>query len=139
MTRKLHNTISALVATSGLLVLSLMAASPLPAGPAETSWSPGQVVQVDAAALRAEATAKHLDARAQALEAQLEASANASEAVAHVAAFTAEAATAAMLAEAFDAAQADMESEPAPPRARSKPRRSHQTVAMPFFSFAPRG
>ena len=137
MTRKLHNTISALVATSGLLVLSLMAASPIPA---ETSWSPaGQTVQLDAAAVRAEAAAKRLDARAQALEARLEASANASEAVAHVAAFTAEAATAAMLAEAFDAARADPGSEPAPQRARNKPRRNRQTVAMPFFSFAPRG
>ena len=52
---------------------------------------------------------------------------------------TAEAATAAMLAEAFNVAEADIASEPAPPRARSKPRRSHQSVAMPFFSFAPRG
>ena len=137
MTRKLHNTISALVATSGLLVLSLMAASPMPA---ESPWSsPDQVVQVDAAALRAEAAAEHLDSRAKALEARLEASANASEAVAHVAAFTAEAATAAMLAEALRVAEADIESEPAQQRARSKPRRSRQSVAMPFFSFAPRG
>ena len=140
MTRKLHNTISALVATSGLLVLSLMAASPIPAGPAETSWSsPAQVVQVDAAALRAEAAAQHLDAQAEALEARLAASANASEAVTHVAAFAAEAATAAMLAEALNVAEADIESEPAPQRARSKPRRNRQSVAMPFFSFAPRG
>ena len=137
MTRKLHNTISALVATSGLLVLSLMAASPIPV---ETSWSsPGQVVQVGAAALRAEATAKTIEAKAKALEARIEASASASEAVAHVAAFTAETATAAIVAEAFEVAEADTESEPAPPRARSKPRRSHQTVAMPFFSFAPMG
>ncbi len=140
MTRKLHNTISALVATSGLLVLSLMAASPIPTGPEETPWSSsGQVVQVDAAASRAESAAKRLDAQAEALEAPLEASANASEAVAHVAAFTAEAATAAMLAEALNVAEADIESEPAQQRARSKPRRSRQTVAMPFFSFAPRG
>jgi|SRR5688572_17428613 len=137
MTRKLHNTISALVATSGLLVLSLMAASPMPA---ETSWSsPDYAVQIDASALRAEAAAKRLDAQAKALEARIEASTSASEAVAHVAAFTTEAATAAVLAEAFKVAEADAESEPAPPRARTKPRRSHQSVAMPFFSFAPRG
>lgn len=137
MTRKLHNTISALVATSGLLVLSLMAASPIPA---DTSWSsPDQVVQVDAPALRAGTAAKRLDAEAKALEARLEAGASASEAVAHVAAFTADAATAAMLAEAFDAAEADARSAPAAPRAHSKPRRSRQSVAMPFFSFAPRG
>ena len=140
MTRKLHNTISALVATSGLLVLSLMAASPIPAGPAETPWSsPGQVVQVDASALPAEATAAAIETKAGALEARIGPSTTASEAVAHVAAFTAEAATAAVLAEAFNAVDADIESEPAPQRARSKPRRSHQTVAMPFFSFAPRG
>ena len=140
MTRKLHNTISALVATSGLLVLSLMATSPIPAGPADTSWSsPAHVAHLIRAAERGEAAASRLDAQAQALEAQLEASVEASEAVSHVAAFTAEAATTAVLAEAFEVAEADIETERAPQRARSKPRRSHQTVAMPFFSFAPRG
>ena len=138
MTRKLHNTISALVATSGLLVLSLMAASPIPA---ESSWSsPGHDVQAKVSAHRADAAADAaIEAQAKALEARIEASANASEALAHVAAFTAESATAAVLAEAFDAAEADAESEPAPQRAHNKPRRSHQSVAMPFFSFAPRG
>ena len=137
MTRKLHNTISALVATSGLLVLSLMAASPIPA---ETSWSPsGQVVEAEASTLRGEAAAKRLEAQTKALDARIAASANATEALSHVAAFTAESATAAVLAEAFDVAEADTQSEPAPQRARSKPRRSHQSVAMPFFSFAPRG
>ena len=140
MTRKLHNTISALVATSGLLVLSLMAASPIPAGPAETSWSsPDHVAQVAPAADRGEAAARRLDAQAQALEARLKASVDASEAVTYVAAFTAEAATAAILAEALDVAETEMDSETAPQRARSKPRRNRQSVAMPFFSFAPRG
>ena len=137
MTRKLHNTISALVATSGLLVLSLMAASPVPA---EGTWSsPGHIAQVEASAHRAEATVGAIAAKAKALEASLETSASASEAVVHVAAFTAEAATTAVLAEAFEVAEADIETERAPQRARSKPRRSHQTVAMPFFSFEPRG
>jgi hypothetical protein len=140
MTRKLHNTISALVATSGLLVLSLMAASPLPTDPAERSWSsPGQIVQVEATTLPSEASAQAIEARAQTLEARIEASASAAEAIALVAGFTAEAASAAMLAEAFDAAKVDPGSKAEAPRAGSKPRRSHQTVAMPFFSFAPRG
>jgi hypothetical protein len=138
MTRKLHNTISALVATSGLLVLSLMAASPIPAE--EATWSSSDhVVEAEASTIRAEAAAKRLDAQAKALEARIEASANASEAVVHVAAFTAEAATAAVLAEAFDVVETNVESRPAPPSTPSKPRRSHQSVAMPFFSFAPRG
>ena len=140
MTRKLHNTISALVATSGLLVLSLMAASPIPAGPADTSWSsPALVAQVGPAADRGEAAAKRLDAQTQVLDARLAASVDASKAVAHVAAFTAEAATAAILAEALVVAEAELDSETAPQRARSKPRRNRQSVAMPFFSFAPRG
>lgn len=138
MNRKLHNTISALFATSGLLVLSLIAATPVStqsAGPAQE-----QVAQVDASTLlRAETTARRMQAQTGALEVELEQRANASEALAHVAAFTAEAATAAVLAEAFDEANANIQAEPATPRTHSKPRRNRQSVAMPFFSFAPRG
>lgn len=137
MNRKLHNTISALFATSGLLVLSLIAATPMSA---QTAWpAPDQVAQVDASTLRAETAARRMEAQTEVLQVQLEQSANASEALAHVAAFTAETATAAVLAEAFDEASANIEAEPAAPRTRSKPRRNRQSVAMPFFSFAPRG
>lgn len=137
MNRKLHNTISALFATSALLVLSLIAATPMPG---RTAW-PAQdnVAQAGASTHRAATAARRIEAQSEVLQAQLVQSANASEAVAHVAAFTAQAATAAVLAEAFDEPSADIEAEPATPRTRSKPRRNRQSVAMPFYSFAPRG
>jgi hypothetical protein len=137
MNRKLHNTISALVATTGLLVLSLIAASPMPA---HTTWSaPDQVTRVGTPALHDETVARRMEAKAKVLEARIDASKSASEAIAHIAAFGAEAATAAVLAEAFDTTPADIQAEPAAPTPRATPRRSRQSVAMPFFSYAPRG
>lgn len=136
MNRKLHNTISALVATTGLLVLSLIAAGPLPA---DATWTSPELARVETPATHAEAAARDIAAQAKALEARIATSATASEAIAHVAAFTAEAATVAVLAEAIDAAAADIEDKPAAATARAKPRRSRQSVAMPFFSYAPRG
>ena len=136
MNRKLHNTISALFSAGGLLVLSLIAATPMSA---ESAWpAADQVAHVERSAAR-DIAVRRIEAQTEALQVQLERSANASEALAHVAAFTAEAATTAVLAEAFDGADADVASEPATPRTRSKPRRNRQSVAMPFFSFAPRG
>ena len=85
MNRKLHNTASALFASAGLLVLSLMAANPMP------------VAGVDSRPL-AEASA---DSKVERVEAA--------------------------------------ESTPRTGASQRKPRRSHQSVAMPFFSFAPRG
>ena len=138
MNRKLHNTFSALAATSALLVLSLLAASPMPS---QTSWSTQELVVQEATVPtpRADVAARRIEERAQVLEARIEASTSAAEALAHIAAFSAEAATTAVLAAAFDQTAAGIEVEPAQPRTRSKPRRNHQSVAMPFFSFAPRG
>jgi hypothetical protein len=50
-----------------------------------------------------------------------------------------EAATMAVLAEALDPADASAAGGDAGSVAPRKPRRRHQSVAMPFFSFAPRG
>ncbi len=135
MNRKLHNTASALFASAGLLVLGLIAANPMPVTGADAfaatdaGWS-----ETD----RAEAAARRIEARAAILEHELAASRDASRAVAGVAAFAAEAATLAVMAETLDA----LEAGEAPARTSTpqrKPRRSHQSVAMPFFSFAPRG
>lgn len=111
MNRKLHNTVSALVASSALLVLSLVAAVPLspePAAPA--AGLPGSGPTADhARALPAAATT---DAGA----------------IAHAAA----------LASAFDAASVAADAAPTP-RKRTPSRRGRHSVAMPYFSFAPRG
>jgi hypothetical protein len=134
MNRKLHNTVSAFFASAGLLVLGLVAANPTPvAGVAPYAAT-------DAAGSgsgRTEAAAQRIEARAALLEQELAASRDASQAVAGVAAFAAEAATLAVMAGTLDALEAaEAPSRPAAPR---KPRRSRQSVAMPFFSFAPRG
>ena len=91
MNRKLHNTVTALFATSGLLALSLMAANPLPR---EVAAKPAPAIQL----------------------AQVEV------------------ATLAAVAGAIGQAEAAATARPA--------RRSHrgrQSVAMPFFSFFPKG
>ena len=136
MNRKLHNTASALLASAGLLVLSLMAANPVPLAGIDTR--PLAEASADAKAERIEAAARRIEARAAALEGQLATTRDASEAVAGVAAFAAEAATLAVMAETLDAIEA-AESTPGTGASQRKPRRSHQSVAMPFFSFAPRG
>ena len=147
MNRKLHNTVTALFATSGLLVLSLIAARPLPTQ--ETLVAPAavhaelrdsDVAAAEAAKARgrhAAEAAKRIEARAAQLEARLAATKNHGEAIGEIVGFAAEAATLAAVATAFDEAQA---SEPAAPVVKVPKRAGgRQSVAMPFFSFAPRG
>jgi hypothetical protein len=113
MNRKLHNTVTALAATTGLLVLSLMAGAP--------------VAPLDAASL-APATAS---TRAP-TDAQIE----------RIVGAAAEAATLAVIAAVFaesDASASIDTTSPAPAPARKHASRGRQSVAMPFFSFAPRG
>ena len=147
MNRKLHNTVTALFATSGLLVLSLIAARPLPTQ--ETLVAPAavhaelrdsDVAAAEAAKARgrhAAEAAKRIEARAAQLEARLAATKDHGEALGEIVGFAAEAATLAAVATAFDEAQA---SEPAAPVVKVPKRAGgRQSVAMPFFSFAPRG
>ena len=136
MNRKLHNTASALFASAGLLVLSLIVAHPMPVAGVDSR--PLAEASADAKVERVEAAARRIEARAATLEAQLATTRDASEAVAGVAAFAAEAATLAVMAETLDAIEA-AEAAPHTGTPQRKPRRSHQSVAMPFFSFAPRG
>jgi hypothetical protein len=147
MNRKLHNTVTALFATSGLLVLSLIAARPLPTQ--ETLVAPAavhaelrdsDVAAAEAAKARgrhAAEAAKRIEARAAQLEARLAATKDHGEALGEIVGFAAEAATLAAVATAFDEAQA---AEPAAPVVKVPKRTGgRQSVAMPFFSFAPRG
>ena len=136
MNRKLHNTASALFASAGLLVLSLMAANPMPVAGVDSG--PLAHISADPKVERIEAAARRIEARAATLEGQLTTTRDASEAVAGVASFAAEAATLAVMAETLGAIEA-AETAPRAGTPQRKPRRSHQSVAMPFFSFAPRG
>jgi len=134
MNRKLHNTVTALVATTGLLVLGLMAAHP--AAPAPTSFD-AQMARVEQTR-HSDAAAERIEARARELEARLAAAKNGADALGEIAGFAAEAATLAAIAAAYDQAEAlDTQAveTPKPPRKRA----SRATVAMPYFSFAPRG
>ena len=151
MNRKLHNTVTALFATSGLLVLSLIAARPMPiqetlvapaAVHAELRDSDVAAAERAAAAAKtkgrhAAEAAKRIEARAAQLEARLAATKDHGEALGEIVGFAAEAATIAAVATAFDEAQA---AEPAAPVVKVPKRAGgRQSVAMPFFSFAPRG
>lgn len=126
MNRKLHNTVTALFATSGLLALSLMAANPVPTDMAVKPAPAAQLARIEAAASRLETQARDLDRKLQ------------PHATAELAGLTAGAATLAAVAEAIDQAEvAKTESAPARPVRRSH--RGRQSVAMPFFSFFPKG
>ena len=112
MNRKLHNTVTALAATTGLLVLSLMAAAP--------------VAPLDAASLAPAMAAAPAPTNAQ---------------IERIVGAAAEAATLAAIAAAFAEVDKDASidaSSPAPAPRKHAPR-GRQSVAMPFFSFAPRG
>lgn len=137
MNRKLHNTVAALLATTGMLVLALIAASPMPLQPDATP-APAFAQAAANKADRVEAAARNIEARAKLLESRLTKTTEAADAVAQVAAFAAEAATLAVLAETFDGGSAQVASVPEPTK-HTPIRRSRQSVAMPYFSFAPRG
>ena len=159
MNRKLHNTVTALFATSGLLVLSLIAARPVPtqetlvepaAVHAELRDSDVAAAERAAAAAKtkgrhAAAAAQRIEKRAADLEARLAKTKNAADAVGEIVGFAAEAATLASIAAAMDGVEtgdaaivdADTERSTNTP-ARKRPH-GRQSVAMPFFSFAPRG
>jgi hypothetical protein len=96
MNRKLHNTVTALFATSGLLALSLMAANPLPR---EVAAKPAPAIQLGQV----------------------------------------EVATLAAVAGAIGQAEAAKAEAAATARPARRSHRGRQSVAMPFFSFFPKG
>ena len=138
MNRKLHNTVTALFATTGLLVLGLMAANPVAQAP--SPFAPqAEVASAAVAKTRYQQdVAKRIEARAAEMEARLAKTKDKSQALGEIAGFAAEAATLAAIAAAYDQAEtldAAAVETPKPPRKRA----TRATVAMPYFSFAPRG
>ncbi|MBF6024549.1 hypothetical protein [Lysobacter niastensis] len=131
MNRRLQNTYTALLASGATLAMALMMASPATVKP-----NPEEIpIQIGALSFRyvpnqaGVSNAEHAKALARSIERR----ADKVETLADAAALTAELATAAVL---IDTAEASGES----PRSANKPRhRSRQTLAMPYFSFAPRG
>ena len=120
MNRKLHNTVTALFATSGLLALSLMAAQP------QVAVKPAPAAQL------AEATTAGLETQVRNLDRKLR-----PDPAIGLVGVSAQAAALAAVAEAIDQAEvAKTEAAPARPTRRH---RGRQSVAMPFFSFFPKG
>ena len=148
MTRKLHNSVTALFATSGLLLLSLMAANPAP--PAADVFAAPLTVQAErpvrevaAQARHAAAAAKRIEARAELLQARVDAAKDTNTKIGEVVGFVAEATTLAAIAAAMDEAEAKDVAAVEETTTQHKPTRKRsfgrQSVSMPFFSFAPRG
>ena len=145
MNRKLHNSLMALSTTGLLLVVGLMAATPV-AGPAMEAGSEAALVRVEAPA-RADAVERHIedrtaaaiDARAKAFEEEFRNAGDAHEAIALTAAFVAETATEAALTAAFAEATARKTEPEAEMPARKAPRKrsgARSALALPYFSFA---
>ncbi|KGQ20329.1 hypothetical protein LF41_865 [Lysobacter dokdonensis DS-58] len=157
MNRKLHNTVTALFATSGLLVLSLMAANPAPSTgasvlapivvqpAADSAPANAKLAKLAAQGQHAAAAAKRIEARAADLEARLAKAKNGNDALGEVLGFAAEAATLATIAAAMDGVEhpdtmaAVEEADTTPSKPARKRTSGRQSVAMPFYSFAPRG
>jgi len=125
MNRKLHNTVTALFATSGLLALSLMAAHPAQPQVAMKPVPVAQLARIEAATAGLETQTRNLDRKLR------------SDAAIGLVGVSAQAAALAAVAEAIDQAEvAKTEAAPARPARRH---RGRQSVAMPFFSFFPKG
>jgi hypothetical protein len=139
MNRRLHNSYTAMLATGAALALGLMLASPATLSP-NPQPEPIQV-QVGALGfsyLPAKAGVDNAE-RVKALTRSIERRADHVETLADAAALTAEIATAAALSSSLrEIDQADAANDS--PRSANKTRhRSRQTLAMPYFSFAPQG
>lgn len=168
MNRKLHNTFSALSVAAVLMTAGLIASSPArqsqpaqevlaaisirdaaPAGTAPKPWTQHRLVRTERSAqarkAAAETRAKDIEARAEALAQRLQGTRDVGTILGHVVGFTAEvAAESALNAAADELADYDISTvetvesaaeSPAPPKLR----RNHRSMALPYFSFAPRG
>jgi len=137
MNRRLHNSYTAMLATGAALALGLMLASPATLNPQP------EAIQVQVGALGfsylpAKVGVDNAE-RVKALTRSIERRADHVETLADAAALTAEIATAAALTSSLrEIDQADATNDS--PRSANKTRhRSRQTLAMPYFSFAPQG
>lgn len=153
MNRKLHNSLMALSTTGLLLVVGLMAATPV-AGPADLYAGSAVALvdvdvptpaisetEVDAATRRIDARAAAIDARAHAFEEEFRNAGDAQHAIALTAGFIAETATEAAVAAALaelngEAHEAEADSEPPARETPRKRRNARSALALPYFSFA---
>jgi len=163
MNRKLHNTFSALSVAAVLMTAGLIAATPVRNADAEPELlaavsvkKPGDAQRVQYRLTRtersaqdrqaiAEARARELGARAEALAEKLRGTSDVGDILGQVAGFTAEVATesalnaaAGGLGDYYEVSTVETVDEPAPSPA-PKLRHSRRSMAMPYFSFAPRG
>lgn len=163
MNRKLHNTFSALSVAAVLMTAGLIAATPVRNADAEPELlaavsvkKPGEAHAVQYRLTRterstqdrqarADARAREIGARAEALAEKLQGTRDVGEILGQVAGLTAEIATesalnvaAEELGDVYEVSTVETVDEPAPPAA-PKLRHSRRPMAMPYFSFAPRG
>jgi hypothetical protein len=141
MNRRLHNTYTAMLATGAALVLGLMLASPASLnkqGLGQPEAIQGQVGALGFSYLPAEARVDNAE-RVEALTRNIERRADKVESLADAAALTAEIATAAALAGSLRELDHVEAAHDLPRPANKSRNRSRQTLAMPYFSFAPRG
>lgn len=163
MNRKLHNTFSALSVAAILMTAGLIAATPVRNAEAEPELlaavsvkKPGEtravqyrLTRTERSAqdrqARADARAREIGARAEALAEKLQGNRDVGDILGQVAGLTAEIATesalnvaAEELGDVYEVSTVETVDEPAPPAA-PKLRQSRRSMAMPYFSFAPRG
>lgn len=147
MNRKLHNSLLALSATSLMLALTLLTATPLPhAGQhgtgvplAVAATAPILPVAASAQARVSAARAAAIQARSQAFQARLARSNRIGDSLALALAFAAEVSTEAALAAALAEAQTPAGAAPAAgdDSVRQRHDRRHRSaLALPYFSFA---
>ncbi|HJR73477.1 MAG TPA: hypothetical protein VJ806_07535 [Luteimonas sp.] len=166
MNRKMHNTFSALSVAAVLMTAGLIASSParqsepevlaaisirdaVPAGATPKPWTQHRLVRTErsAQARKAvlEARAKDIEARAEALAQRLQGTRDVGVILGHVAGFTAEVATESALNAAadeladYDISTVETVESAAESASPPKLRRGHRSMALPYFSFAPRG
>lgn len=144
MNRKLHNSLMALSTTGLLLVVGLMAATPV----ADPAAMDAPLVRIEAAdpetgtdtfEREIEArTAAAIEARARTFEEEFRNAGDPGEAIALTAAFVAGTATEAALSAAFGPVKAEEADAQARTTAKSqrKRRSTRSALALPYFSFA---
>ena len=146
MNRKLHNSMLGLGTTGLMLMLALMAASPV--SPGQDASAPlgfaasAPVPAPDAVALQGnadaiEASARDIEARARQFESELAGNASLGDTIASAMSFAAAVSTEAALSAAFEATADEAEQK----RAAAKEKRRHArevrgALAVPYFSFA---
>jgi hypothetical protein len=146
MNRKLHNSILAFSATGLMLVMGLMAASPVRPLQDDAFSTVRQLPTASMASMNAdvqarldgaEARARSIEARAAQLQADLDRSASLGDTIASAVTFAAAVSTEAALSAALDASDTAAEKQrAADTEQRLHARKVRSALAVPYFSFA---